>query len=197
MRRQIGLVLVIGGGLITCLASARYVAGAVTQDRARREWNGRAAHAAVRQAWESASGVRAGQLIEDGTPVARLIIPRIRLDDIVLEGVGSGPLNGGPGHYPASPLPGDPGNAVISAHRDRHFRRLGELVIGDTVRTESESGVAMWVIVSRRVLDKRSPALFPSTASMLTLTTCWPIEYVGLAPDRLIVTARLAGRQEN
>lgn len=197
MQRQIaGRILFIGGGVIVAFTGARYVSGAVAQDRARREWEGRAAHAAMSLAWETSTRVRVSQTVTDGGPVARLIIPKIGLDDIVLEGVGSGVLNGGPGHYPGSPLPGNRGNAIISAHRDRHFRRLGELAIGDTVRTESDSRIATWVITSRRVLDKGAAALFPASVPVLTLTTCWPIEYLGSAPDRLILTARLAGRQK-
>ena len=126
----------------------------------------------------------------DGAPVARLVIPKIGLDEIVLEGVDDNSMNGGPGHFPGSPFPGEPGNAIISAHRDRHFRHFDDLAIGDTIRTESGSRSATWVIVSRRVVDKATPALFPSKKATLTLTTCWPIRYFGSAPDRLIVTAR-------
>jgi len=61
---------------------------------------------------------------------------------------------------------------------------------GDTIRTESGSRAATWVIVSRRVVDKAAPALFPSKKATLTLTTCWPIRYLGSAPDRLVLTAK-------
>ena len=51
-----------------------------------------------------------------------------------------------------------------------------------------------WVIVSERVVDKDTKALFPSVDPTLTLTTCWPIQYLGSAPDRLIVTAKPIAR---
>jgi sortase A len=124
-----------------------------------------------------------------GAPVARLRIPRIGLDAIVLEGVEDSELNAGPGHLPGSALPGEPGNAVISAHRDRHFSRLGELQVGDTITTETGQSVA-WVIVRRRVVGEAAPALFSTPDATLTLTTCWPIRYLGTAPDRLLLTAR-------
>ena len=66
-----------------------------------------------------------GREIRRGAVVARLVIPAINLDEIVMEGVGPVELNGGPGHFPGSVLPGEAGNAILSAHRDRHFRRLG------------------------------------------------------------------------
>jgi sortase A len=81
------------------------------------------------------------------------------------------------------------GNAVISAHRDRHFRHLDELQIGDTVMTEAGLSKNAWVIVGRRVINRDSPALFQTAEPTLTLTTCWPVRYFGSAPDRLILTA--------
>jgi sortase A len=193
LRRGTGLTLLLSGGLLFSFAGGRYALGAVARDDARRQWEETEAHAALNAARAAAIGDRDHVLPVDGEPVARLIIPKINLDEIVLEGVAEGVLNGGPGHYPGSPLPGRTGNAVISAHRDRHFKHLGELAVGDTIQTESGSRVARWVIVSRRVIDKDAPALFPSTDTRLTLTTCWPIRYLGTAPDRLIVTAKPLG----
>jgi sortase A len=108
----------------------------------------------------------------------------------VLEGVGDDELNAGPGHLPESVLPGISGNAVISAHRDRHFHRLDELQLGDTIRTETGHSSGLWVIVGRRVVGRDAPALFTANEPMLTLTTCWPVRYFGSAPDRLILSAK-------
>ena len=192
-----GLALLIAGGTVTSYVGARYAAGAIAQDRARRDWDERSAHTVVIAALERSGRSLIGQPILEGSPVARLMIPRIGLDDIVLEGVGDDELNSGPGHYPGSPLPGDRGNAIISGHRDRHFHRLGDLVIGDTIRTESDARIATWVITSRRVLGSAAAKLYPSSIPTLTLTTCWPIDYLGPAPDRLILAARLANAEKN
>jgi sortase A len=189
-RRIAGLSLLIAGGLVFSFAGGRYALGAVAQDEARRTWDEAKAHSALSAAQALALRERGPDELVGGAPVARLIIPKIGLDEIVLEGVDDNSMNGGPGHFPGSPLPGQPGNAIISAHRDRHFRHFDDLTIGDTIRTESGSRAATWVIVSRRVIDKAAPALFPSKTAILTLTTCWPIRYLGSAPERLIVTAR-------
>jgi sortase A len=127
--------------------------------------------------------------VRHGAPVARLQIAKIGLDEIVLEGIDDEAMNGGPGHYPGSPLPGAKGNSIISAHRDRHFRHLGELAVGDTLVTQSGTLTTRWVIVKRQVVGKERPVLFPAKTATLTLTTCWPIRYFGTAPDRLILTA--------
>jgi sortase A len=91
---------------------------------------------------------------------------------------------------PGSVLPGMRGNAVISAHRDRHFSRLDELQLGDTIRTETGHSRGSWVIVGRRIVGRTTPALFVANEPLLTLTTCWPVRYFGSAPDRLILSAK-------
>jgi sortase A len=45
-------------------------------------------------------------------------------------------------------------------------------------------------VISIRVVDADAPALIRTADPTLTLTTCWPIRYVGTAPERLIVTAK-------
>jgi sortase A len=188
-RRRIAFAILIAGGALTTFAGSRYVSGAVAQDRARQEWDALSASAAFDAAVKSVapSGVVA---IRHGAPVARLQIPKIGLDEIVLEGIDDEAMNGGPGHYPGSPLPGGTGNSIISAHRDRHFRNLGELAVGDTVVTQSGNTTTRWVVVKRQVVGKERPVLFPAKTATLTLTTCWPIRYFGTAPDRLILTAK-------
>src|SRR6185369_7050626 len=107
------------------------------RDRARQQWEAMRAHELVSSVRSSASAVLRDDRAAQGEPVARLLIPRIGLDEVVLEGVGSDELNAAPGHLPGSALPGAAGNAVISAHRDRHFDRLGEVAVGDTLETET------------------------------------------------------------
>jgi sortase A len=104
--------------------------------------------------------------------------------------VGPVELNGGPGHFPGSVLPGNPGNSILSAHRDRHFRRVGELSVGSRIRTETRERSVQWVVTERRVVSKDTPALFREPDATLTLTTCWPIRYFGAAPDRLLIIAK-------
>jgi sortase A len=187
-RRRIGFALVIAGGLLTTFAGSRYVSGAAAQDRARREWDEITARNAYDEALAS-TAQKSDVVIRHAAPVARLQIPKIGLDEIVLEGIDDEAMNGGPGHFPGSPLPGGAGNSIISAHRDRHFRDLGQVAVGDTIVTQSGAKTTKWVVVKRKVIDKDIPVLFPSKTATLTLTTCWPIRYFGSAPDRLILTA--------
>lgn len=183
-----GIALLVAGTALVAWAGNGYARGWMAQDRARSEWEQRLARAEVERGRALATGSSRSEVAE-GAPVAQLVIPKIALDDIVLEGVTSAALNGGPGHLPGSALPGGEGNAVISAHRDRHFRRLGELAIGDTINTRTLTDSVSWRIVSRTVVNREAPAIRREKGEVLTLTTCWPIGYLGGAPDRLILRA--------
>ena len=193
VRKQLGLLLVGVGALGLCAAGTNYAQGHLARAEARAAWEALEARNAVSTVLSSLDApVPSGASLARGAPVARLIIPRIGLDEIVVEGVGNGELNAGPGHLPGSALPGMPGNAILSAHRDRHFSDLGVLAVGDTIRTVTRQHTTIWVVTQRRVVGKRAPVLRSTPDATLTLTTCWPLRYFGTAPDRLIVTAKPA-----
>lgn len=190
MRKRIGLLLYVVGGLLLSFAVGRYGVGVARADQAREAWDAAEGKAAVALARSAALHHGMRETPVDGAPVARIVIPRIDLDEIVLEGVDGDELNAEPGHLSGSAYPGEPGNAVISAHRDRHFNHLDAVEVGDTIVTESGTHHDSWVVVSKRVVGKNDRALFSTPDATLTLTTCWPIRYVGPAPDRLILTAK-------
>ena len=190
MRRRVGALLYVLGGALLLHTGSTYARGALARSDARAAWERAEAQRAVRQSRLIDFG-EDHTPVATGAPVARLIIPSIGLDEIVVEGVGNAELNAGPGHLPGSAFPGDRGNAVISAHRDRHFSSLGELHVGDTVHTETASGRSSWIVTKRRVVGAGRPALYSSAEPVLTLTTCWPIRYVGTAPDRLLIEGKL------
>lgn len=195
LSRLAGVGLCIAGAVLVGHAGLQYAKGAYQAELARQQWEAQQARNAVAAARERVANsvTFASRGVAMGAPVARLRIPRIRLDAIVIEGVGDDQLNAGPGHLPGSALPGMRGNAVISAHRDRHFSNLDALQLGDTIHTETGQSSGSWVIVGRRIVDRNAPALFQSSEPVLTLTTCWPVRYFGSAPDRLILTAKPVG----
>ena len=193
VRGALGYALFCVGGATLAFTGGRYALGEWRQAEARQSWDEAEARAVVALARRTSAAGHDSAPILNGAPVARLLIPRLGLDEIVLEGVDGDELNAGPGHLPGSAFPGERGNAIISAHRDRHFARLGEIHMGDTVVTESGAHRARWIVIARRVIDADAPALFRTKDPTLTLTTCWPIRYTGSAPERLLVTAKLIG----
>ena len=171
-------------------SAGSFVDGELRSQSARDAWNSAAAPAAVAMA--RAPHQSGGAAIEDGTPIARLVIPSIDLDEIVLEG--SGALDAGPGHVSGSAFPGERGNSVISGERDRHFSHLDAVSAGDTLYTESGLVRDTWLVISKRIVKRDDALLTRASDTTLTLATSWPIRFVGPAPERLIVTAARLSR---
>jgi sortase A len=136
--------------------------------------------------------------IKDGDPVARLEIPAIGLDKIVVSGVFSDDLKHGPGHYPATPLPGEVGNAGIAGHRTTYgspFGDLDKLQPDDEIIITTTAGRFRYVVVGTKIVQPSDASvLAPSTDVRLTLTTCDPRYSTA---HRLIVTAVLDTRSPN
>ena len=129
---------------------------------------------------------------ELGEAMARLEIPRLDLEKLVVEGVGVEDLKKGPGHYPGTALPGERGNMAIAGHRTTYgapFYRLDELEEGDAIVLTSVAGRFRYEVRQSMVVTPEDVwVLDPSEEGRLTLTTCHP-RYS--AAQRLIVVATL------
>ncbi len=127
-----------------------------------------------------------------GSPLARLRIPKVQLDVAVIEGTRPKDLLKAPGHLEGSALPGEPENCILAGHRDLHFRRLGELRPGDRIELTSEGKVYSYNVESHRVISpSQRRVLEAGREPILTLITCYPFRFVGTAPKRYVVIARL------
>ena len=63
----------------------------------------------------------------EGDAIARIGIPKIGVDQYVVEGVNVDDLRKGPGHYPSTQLPGHEGNSAIAGHRTTYGAPFGDL----------------------------------------------------------------------
>jgi sortase A len=128
-----------------------------------------------------------------GQPIARIRIPSAQMDWVVFGGADDTTLEKGPGHVPGTALPGQEGppeNCVITAHRDSHFRHLGWLRKGHTIELETAAGTKTYRVVSREIVTPKTVRVLAATpAPRLTLITCYPLTYIGSAPQRLVVVA--------
>jgi sortase A len=129
---------------------------------------------------------------EDGTPFGQIEIPSIDLDKVLFQGVDTVTLKKGPGHMPWTPLPGQPGNAVISGHRTTYgapFFNLDKVAVGDQIIVTTALGTSTYE-VRRSIVVKPTDVWVtePMPGAWLTLTTCNP-KYS--ARQRLIVQAEL------
>lgn len=141
--------------------------------------------AAWRQQQSGPSGLRDAEL-------TRISIPRIQLSAVMVEGTDLLSLMLGPGHLTGSAEPGDPGNTVISAHRDTFFRGLMNLNPGDNIVLEKNGRRYTYAVEGFRIVRPSDTSVAaPTTDSRLTLITCDPAYHIGPAPQRLVVIGRL------
>lgn len=132
---------------------------------------------------------------DEGEAFALIRIPKIpSLQEgwNVVEGVTVSDLRTGAGHMPETPLPGQPGNSVISGHRTTYgapFHELDLLRPGDRIEVETALGVHVYAV--RETLVVRPTDVWvtdPKPGAWLTLTTCHP---KFSARERLVVSAQL------
>jgi len=127
----------------------------------------------------------------DTTPVARMTF-KDQDTLVVLEGSSGRNLAFAPSHDAASVLPGDPGNSVISAHRDTHFRELEHAHVGDRITVERADGQRfVFSVTDVRVVDSRTMRIaLDDDEPRLTLVTCYPFDAISPGgPLRFVVTA--------
>ena len=130
----------------------------------------------------------------EGEPAAAIAIPKIGLDEIVVEGVGVEELKKGVGHYPDTRMPGESGNAALAGHRTTYgapFNRLDDLVAGDTINVTTRRGTFRYDVTDKKYVTPEDVWVLDDTPdNRLTLTTCHP-KYS--AEQRLIISAALPG----
>ena len=131
-----------------------------------------------------------------GETVARLSIPRLNTELYVVEGDDDRELRRGPGHIPGTAPPGATGNTVIAGHRDTHFRVLKDIRRGDTIRLQTPTKLLRYSVERTFVVAPSDTAsLQPTKEPELHLVTCYPFYWVGNAPERFVVEARLVSEK--
>ena len=125
----------------------------------------------------------------DIKPFARISAPRIGAENVVLDNVSGEALAFGPGHLPDSAKPGEAGAAVFSAHRDTHFKWLGDLRKDDVVVVETADGNRRQYRIRRAWVAKYDAPGIDRHAPerLLVLTTCWPLDATLRSDWRFIV----------
>lgn len=127
----------------------------------------------------------------DTTPVARLRVARLAIEQIVLSGDSGRALAFGPGWTESSARPGNTGLSVISAHRDTHFAFLREVVVGDQIQLQTTQGLRDYRVMSMRIVDARQERIDTTVdGDHLLLVTCYPFDALSArGPLRYVVSA--------
>jgi sortase A len=128
----------------------------------------------------------------EGRHVGVLRVPRVGLEAVVFSGIDRETLKKGPGLMPGTPMPGQPGNSVISGHRTtygRPFYNFDLLQPGDRIEIETAIGVHVYEVRDTFIVAPDEVWVAEDKpGGWLTLTTCNPRFS---ARERLIISAEL------
>jgi len=123
-------------------------------------------------------------------PIALLRIPRLSLDVPVFADTSERNLNRGAGRIEGTAAPDEDGNIAIAAHRDRYFRALKDVEMGDVIELETMTQRHEYRVTKLSIVRPDDTSWLHATrTAAITLVTCYPFYYVGHAPKRYIVRA--------
>ena len=129
---------------------------------------------------------------EIGENIGNLVIPKIESTLPIIHGTAEEELEKGVGHFAGSVLPGESDNSVLSGHRDTVFRRLGEVGKGDLLVVTTSAGEFTYRVNRVRIVDADDrTVIVPKPKATLTVSTCYPFDFIGDAPQRYILVASL------
>ena len=130
--------------------------------------------------------------LKSGHALGRLVIPRLDLSTVAVEGTSADDLARGPGHYPSTSLPGSGRVVAIAGHRTTYgapFRHIDELRPGDSIEVQMPYGTYRYAVYATRIVDDRNWSILrPRSFEKLVLTACHPLYS---AEQRYVVFARL------
>jgi sortase A len=165
----------------------------------------------LESSWTAQAGIPAGRssqprskAIPVGRGVALLQIPRIKVTQVVVQGVGRADLKKGPGHVPSTAMPGQVGTFGVSGHRTTYgapFFRLDELNRGDVITVVTKESIFTYQVTAKKVVPPTDTSVLDNVRgrdgkleATITLTTCNPRFS---ARQRLIIFGNLAATAPN
>jgi sortase A len=128
---------------------------------------------------------------EDGDAIARLRVPRLDLDVVVVDGTAGGDLRRGPGRHRDTYMPGEGKLVYVAGHRTTYgapFSDIDDLQPGDTITVELPYGTVEYRVTKHRIVDDNDLSVLETGASEeLVLQACHPRFF---ASQRYLVYAR-------
>ncbi|OCA85908.1 class D sortase [Bacillus sp. FJAT-27225] len=127
-----------------------------------------------------------------GDKVAYLMIPKLKQKYSVFLGTDDRTLKKGVGMFTSklTTTPDGGGHTVLSGHRDTVFYGLDKLENGDLLTVSYHDSIYTYKINKIFITDPEDRSVIvKKDTPTLTLTTCYPFNYVGSAPERYIIQA--------
>jgi sortase A len=127
-----------------------------------------------------------------GDAIARLKIPRLGADVVVVKGSDPADLRKGPGTFDGTPLPGQHGTTAIAGHRTTYlapFRHIDDLHPDDKITVEMPYATFVYRVQRTRIVSPQTVKVLRSVGyDRLILSACHPLFS---AAQRIVVVARL------
>ncbi|MCA1055137.1 class D sortase [Rossellomorea aquimaris] len=121
-----------------------------------------------------------------------LTIPKLNKELPIIEGTDEEELEKGVGHHPKTKLPGQNDRIFLAGHRDTVFKQMGKIEKGDQLLLEMKSGTYRYEVFETVIVKETDVSVLQPTTpeEILTLSTCYPFEYLSSTEERYIINAR-------
>ena len=182
----LSVTLLAGGVAMSAYAGFQMYSSALEQ--------GRSYLPEAKKIWKEKipGSIRQSAAIPSGDFLGTIYIPEISKTVNIFQGTDAKSLSRGAGHYLGSVLPGVKDNSVIAGHRDTVFSSLGKVKLGAKIVITTVDGVFTYQVNRIRIVDASDrTVIVPTELATLTLSTCYPFNFIGSAPKRYIVIAEI------
>ncbi|MDQ6880401.1 MAG: class D sortase [Candidatus Dormibacteraeota bacterium] len=163
-------------------------------------WHGYSQQQSLNQQWQQQMGTPV--TAPPATPLDRSLqrpvkgidfairVPRLKYFAAVREGTTSTILYSGPGRYPGTVWPGDPGTVGVAAH-NVYWINFPQLAIRDEIDLETRYGTYRYRVTGSKIVnpDDRTVLVPDAPGYHLVLTTCWPLWAGAFATQRYVIFA--------
>jgi sortase A len=133
--------------------------------------------------------LRAGA--ETGAPIGRIIVPRLHLNMLFVNGTDHESLKRGPGRDERTYMPGQGELVYIAGHRTTYlapFSAIDKMRPGDRITLSMPYGTFLYVVTGHRIVDGDDLSVLKSTGrEMVALQACHPRFF---ATHRYIIWAK-------
>lgn len=126
-----------------------------------------------------------------GQPIGRLVLPRLDVEMVLVNGTDPATLRKGPGRDGRSFMPGERELVYVAGHRTTYlapFADIDRLRAGDRIRLEMPYAIFTYEVTGHRIVDDRDLSVLRSPGrELLRLQACHPRFF---ATQRYVVSAR-------
>ena len=145
---------------------------------------------------DRAAAARYRRSLRHASPVGRIELPSLGRQYVVVEGTDAPALRRGPGHYPATALPGEGRTVAIAGHRTTYlapFKTIDRLRPGDPIVVRMPYGAFTYRVDRTRIVAPTATWVTRDTGrERLVLTACHPLYS---ARQRIVIFAERVTRR--